>query len=402
MTHLTRLSFFITAILLLTARAPRAAEVPADTAKSSSLDQLQNRFQSGLDAVRSKHDLPGLTAAYALPDGRILAFATGLADKEAGAKMTPDSRMPAGSIGKMFVAATALGLSLEGKLSLDDRIEKWLGTEPWFSDLPNAHEITLRHLLMHRSGLADHIYDPKWGAAARRMVSNLDKSPDTYFTPAENIQFILKRDPLCRPGQEFHYTDTGYIVLGLVIERAGKATYYDQVRERFLTPLQLKLTEPANHRDIAGLAAGYLAPENPFGLPAKITRDGTLCYNPATEWTGGGLVSNPQDLVRWAKALFEGKALSRPYLDQLLAADLSDKDKPHKYALGVSMNHDDLGASYGHGGWSVGYLSHLEYFPAQSVAVAVQVNTDARDNLLPDVRALIREVLEAVGSSVPH
>lgn len=397
MAYFARLAVLITTMLLLATNATQAAEVTADTTKPSSLDQLRLRFQSGLDSIRSKHDLPGLTAAYALPDGHICAFATGLADKETGAKMTPDSRMPAGSIGKMFVAATALGLSLDGKLSLDDKIEKWLGSEPWFSVLPNAHDITVRHLLMHRSGLADHIYDPKWIAAARRMVSNLDKSPDTYFTPADNIQFILKRDPLCRPGQEFHYTDTGYLVLGLVIERAGKTTYYDQVRERFLKPLGLKLTEPADHRDLAGVAAGYLAPDNPFGLPTKITRDGKLRYNPATEWTGGGLVSNPQDLVRWAKSLFEGQALSKPYLDQLLAADKSDQDKPHKYGLGVYINHDDRGTSYGHGGWSVGYLSHLEYFPNQRVAVAVQVNTDARDNLLPDVRALIREVLNATG-----
>ena len=81
------------------------------------LAELQARFQAGLDTIRDKYDLPGITAAYALPDGRVVAFATGLADKETGAKMTPDTRMPAGSIGKTFVSAMTLALVQDGKLA---------------------------------------------------------------------------------------------------------------------------------------------------------------------------------------------------------------------------------------------------------------------------------------------
>ena len=168
------------------------------------------------------------------------------------------------------------------------------------------------------------------------------------------------------------------------------------MRQRFLEPLKLKLTEPADHRDIPNLAAGYLSPKNPFGLPEKITADGKLRYNPATEWTGGGMVSNPQDLVRWAKTLYEGRALEKPYLDELLATDPKDQDKPSKYGLGVYVTKSDLGTSYGHGGWSVGYLTHVAYYPAQRVAVAVQTNTDVRDDMLGDLMALIKDVLQTV------
>src|SRR5262249_36331795 len=153
---------------------------------------------------------------------------------------------------------------------------------------------------------------------------------------------------------------------------------YDQARKRFLEPLKLKLTEPANRRDLRNLAAGYLSPGNPLGLPVKITSGGKLRYNPASEWTGGGLGSNPQDLVRWAKALYEGRALKKPYLDELLAADPKDRKKSKWYGLGVSVIQSDLGISYGHGGWSVGYLTHVAYSPAERVAVAAQVNTDVR------------------------
>jgi len=373
--------------------------VNAADGNKNHLAQLQQRFQAGLDAIVSKYELPGMTAAYVLPDGRVVAFASGLADKESGARMSVDTKMPAGSIGKTFVAATAIGLAQDGKLSLDDKVEKWLGQEPWFGDLPNGREITVRHLLMHRAGVADHIYDPQWIGEAQQMVRALDTDPDYYFKPAQLVQFILKRKPLFAPGESFKYTDTGYILAGLVIERAGGAAYYDQVRERFLEPLKLTLTEPSDHRDIPNLAAGYLSPKNPFGLPVKITADGKLRYNPATEWTGGGLASNPQDLARWAKTLYEGRALAQPYLDELLATDPKDKDKPSKYGLGVYISKSELGTSYGHGGWSVGYLSHVDYYPAQKVAVAVQTNTDVRDDMLGALMVMIQDVLKTVGSA---
>lgn len=376
-------------------QSPAQAANAASTADENHLAQLERRFQAGLDAICAKYELPGMTAAYALPDGSVVAFASGLSDKESSAKMSIETRMPAGSVGKTFVAATVVGLAQDGKLSLDDKIEKWLGKEPWFDDLPNAREITIRNLLMHRAGISDHIYDPLWIGAARKMVKSLDTDPDYYFKPAELVKFILKRKPLFPAGQAFKYTDTGYILLGMIIECASGATYYDQVRLRFLEPLKLTLTQPADHREIQNLASGYLSPKNPFGLPEKIVVDGKLLYNPATEWTGGGLVSNPQDLVRWAKSLYEGRALPKPYLAEMLATDPKDKDKSSKYGLGVYITESDLGVSYGHGGWSVGYLSHVAYYPNQQVAVAVQTNTDIRDDMLGDLISLIKELLQA-------
>ena len=359
------------------------------------LTSLKNRFQAGLDLICKKHSLPGMTAAYALPDNTVVAFASGLSDKESGTKMTIENRMPAGSVGKTFVAAMIIALAQDAKLTLDDKIERWLGKEAWFYDLPNGRDITIRHLLMHRSGLSDHVYDQEWIKEARQMVSKLDTSPDAYFKPQELVKYVLNRKPLFAAGQSFKYTDTGYILLGMIIEKAGNASYYDQVERRFLKPLHLTRTRPANHRAIPNLAAGYLSARNPFGFPEKITIDGKLRYNPLTEWTGGGLVSNPQDLVVWAKALYEEKALEKPYLNELLAAAPNEGGKPKRYGLGVYVTQSDLGTSYGHGGWSVGYLTHMVFFPAERVAVAFQVNTDVRDDLLGDINLLIREVLQS-------
>lgn len=383
------------ATALLTYGAAARSGEPA--AGDAHIEQVARQFQEGIDRICRAHELPGMTAAFALPDGRVMAFASGLADKESGAKMTIDTRMSSGSVGKTFVAATAIGLAQDGKLALDDKVQKWLGREPWFVDLPNGPELTVRHLMMHRAGLADHVNDLRFAARVRKAVG--DGDADFCFTPVELVQFILKRKPLFEPGRGYAYTDTGYILLGLVIEKAGGATYYDQLRRRFLDPLKLELTEPADRRDLPRLAAGYLAADNPLGLPQKTLENGKLRFHPGNEWTGGGLVSNPQDLVRWAKELYEGRALPQPYLEQLAATDPADRDKPSRYGLGVFVTDGELGRSYGHGGWFPGYLTHLAYYPAKRLALAVQVNTDARDDLQEDIRNLTRELLAAIGTS---
>jgi D-alanyl-D-alanine carboxypeptidase len=389
---------------LLAKGAPNieAADEPAvkggKPEQAERLAALKNRFQSGLDTICRKHSVPGMTAAYALPDGQVVAFASGLADKESGMKMQIDTRMPAGSVGKTFVAAVAVGLVQDGKLAFDDRIEKWLGNEPWFADLPNGREITVRQLLMHRSGLADHVNDPRFAVKVRDMLGSPNADPDAYLEPAEMVAFLLKRKPLFAVGRGYAYTDTGYILLGMIIERAGGAPYYDQLRRRFLEPLHLTLTLPADRRELPDVAAGYMAEKNPLGLPPKTTLDGTLRFNPLNEWTGGGLVSNPQDLVRWAAALYQGRALAKPYLDELLATDPLDNGKPSRYGLGVFVRSDELGVNYGHGGWFPGYRTQMAYYPAERVALAAQVNSDARDTLPADVVALFKDVLATVGT----
>jgi D-alanyl-D-alanine carboxypeptidase len=103
-----------------------------------------------------------------------------------------------------------------------------------------------------------------------------------------------------------------------------------------------------------------------------------MAWNPSLEWTGGGLVSNPADLVRWGRALFEGSAIKGNYLDDLLESVPIHKDNPEtRYGIAVAIRRDGpFGPSYGHGGWIPGYCSSLRYYPDADVAVAFQVNTD--------------------------
>src|ERR1041384_8377206 len=126
-------------------------------ASISNLDaDVARRFRDAAEYVRVLLDAPGLVAAAVMPDGTLRRTAVGIADKENAVVMREESRMPGGSTGKSVFAATASLLAAEGIVNFDDPLSKWLGHEPWFARLPNAAEISLRHLLMHTSGVPDH------------------------------------------------------------------------------------------------------------------------------------------------------------------------------------------------------------------------------------------------------
>ena len=393
-THKLLGSIALWAIVIALSRSHVAA------AANDSLAELNERVQSRLERLVEDFDVPGVTAAIVLADGQKVAFAAGLADREEQLPMTPNHRMPAGSVGKTFVAATALALARDGKLSLDDKVEKWLGEETWFNDLPNGRELTVRHLLMHRGGLADHVNEANFVTQVRDVVAKPGGDPDFAFKPGDLVGFILKKKPLFAAGQGYRYTDTGYILVGMILERAGGASYYQQLQSRFLKPLKLTMTVPADRRDLPELACGYLTANNPLGLPEATLLDSKLRFNPANEWTGGGLVSNPQDLARWAKLLYEGKALGQGCLEEMLTTSPQDSEKPTRYGLGVFVTDNaKLGTSYGHGGFFPGYLTRMAYYPKQRVALAIQFNTDhPKAGALDELSELTADVLKTLGT----
>jgi len=356
---------------------------------------LTKKFQAALDGYRMQHGFPGATAAYVLPDGTVGIAATGAADVEAGIPMAKQSRMLAASIGKTFVGATAIALAREDVLDLDVPISRWLGDRPWFSRLPNYTTITLRHLLTHSSGLTGHVHLQSFAAeVARRWRVN-----GNPFTPEDLIGFVLDLPPLFEAGKGWAYTDTGYILIGLVIEQLTGRSYYAEIEERFLSPRGLTLTAPADSRALPGLAAGYMAEDNAFGFPRKtITAKGELAWHPGFEWTGGGLVSNSRDLALWGSALFGGRAMAGPYLDEMLKSVRISPDTPDiQYGAGVGVYRTSpFGPVYGHGGWIPGYSSSLRYYPVHGVSIAFQINTDI--GIADDSTPVMREMEAGLAS----
>lgn len=346
-----------------------------------------------VERARADTRVPGVSAAFALPDGRVGAAVAGLADVEAEARMTPETRFLAGSIGKSFHAALAVALAHERIVDLDAPISRWIGREPWFTRLPNARELTLRHLLQHQSGLIDHIYSIRF--AARQLGLRMFASDDAVFQPEELIEIALDREPTFRAGEGFAYGDTNYVLAGLVIERATGRSPFDQIEERFLAPLGLADITPARTRRIANLAAGYQLPLNLFLLPPKMTSEDGLRVHPMLESTAGGFAATPRDLVRWGKALFEGRALPADATEEMTRHTVASGDG-RRYGLGVYRYETPLGHAWGHGGYFPGYRSGFLYFPDARIAVAVEVNLDVG----ADVHELMLEIAQRVRRDV--
>ncbi len=359
-------------------------------------------FQSELDALQREYQFPGATAAYVLEDGRSGVVSTGFADLESRTPMQPSTRILAASIGKTFVSATVLALAHEGRLGLDDDISIWLGDEDWFHRLPNSESITVRDLLSHTAGIANHVDDPVFAADFQQRWTETENS----FTPVALIEYALDKPPLFEPGEGWAYSDTGYVLLGLIIEKATGRSYYDEVEQRFLVPLDLTLTSPSDRRELPDLATGYMSPENQFGLPERTKgTNGLMLWNPAIEWTGGGLVSNSRDLARWAKVLFEGQAFEGEYLGDLLReVQIDPSFGDVGYGAGVSIHRESpIGTWYGHSGWIPGYTSTLRYYVDQKAALAFQINTDigivdGSTNLYDAMASRLEKIIAGTGT----
>jgi D-alanyl-D-alanine carboxypeptidase len=361
------------------------------------LRSLRNRIQAKLDELRAGAEFPGATVGFVLADGRAASVSTGLADVEAGTRLKPSDRMLAGSIGKTFVSAVVLQLVEEGKLNLDEKIERWFRGDAWFARLPNGRDLTLRMLMTHSSGIPEHVLDKNFLAAIKQ-------SPYRIWKPEELIAWVLDAKPLFAAGKGFNYADTNYILVGMIFERASGKSIYSEVERRILRPLKLSRTIPSDRPVLPEVITGYSRADSPFGIEGRMIVNGRFLFDPQMEWCGGGFASTAGDLANWAKALYEGKVIKPPTVAQLLSGvDTGDGrggGSGAKYGLGVQIRRGEFGPDYGHGGWFPGYLSEMEYFPEHRVAVAIQFNTDAARSLKGSPRGYVMEMMKIISSEL--
>ena len=353
--------------------------------------RLKSVLQEKLNAFHAAGKFPGATAGFALPDGASFGLAVGVSDVSAKLPMREGDLMLQGSVGKTYAAAVALQLVAERRLALDDKIEKYLGAEKWFGRLPNARATTVRMLLNHTSGLVRYEFK-------EQFTKDLTARPEKVWKPAELVAYVLDTPAPFAAGQGWEYSDTNYIVLGMIIERVTKRGYYDEVRRRLLRPLRLRHTVPSDSRVIRGLAQGYAGPNNPFGGTDAMIVGGKFAVNPQFEWTGGGMASTAEDLARWAKAMYEGRAFDARLLPEMLDGVPAKLGPEAKYGLGVIIRPTALGASYGHSGFFPGYVTEMMYFPDLKIAVAVQVNTSAARATGRPLARVVVELAETVAN----
>lgn len=354
---------------------------------------LQAALQRKLDEWHKAGSFPGATIGVVLANGESFGLAVGFSDRETRTPMKPTDQMLAGSVGKTFAAATAMQLINEGKIGLDDKIEKYLGREPWFSRLPNAKDITVRQLMNHTSGLVRYEFK-------EQFTKDLTANPEKVWKPAELVAYLLDEKPPFEAGKGWDYSDTNYIVLGMIIEKVTGKRFYDEANRRLLKPLKLTETIPQDGPRLKGVVQGYAGPNNPFGGTDAMIVKGKFAINPQFEWTGGGYVSTARDLARWAKMIYEGKAFSPDLLPQVLegvAAPMLGRET--KYGLCVIIRKTTVGTSYGHSGFFPGYMTDMMYFPEHKVAVAVQVNTSVGRSLGKPLGRVLVEMMELIAVS---
>ncbi len=323
-----------------------------------------------LEEERAESELPGLRAAVRFADGSTVSASAGLADLENAVPLDDAAGMPGGSTGKTFAAALTLLLVEDGALALDDPVSKWLGGTDWFEDLPNAETMRVRHLLSHSSGMGDYPSTMRyitlsiWRALRR----------GTIRFEVEELIAMVDREPLFPAGEGHAYTDAGYLVLGRVLEAASGRAYFDLLEERILAPLGLDEVRPQDRSILPGVIPGYIAGAR------NLRDDGSMKVDPSSEWTGGGLVTNPTMLARFYGALAEGRVLRAESLASMLDSGWRDPLAPGRhYGFGVFV-HDD-GARFGHGGRWPGYRTQVMHYAESGATVAVQTNSDASVDL---------------------
>jgi D-alanyl-D-alanine carboxypeptidase len=248
---------------------------------------------------------PGATAIVAGRSG-IWRGAIGNAVLKPLRPMRFEDRIRVASITKSFVATVVLQLVNEGRLSLDDTVDQRL---PGLLRL--GSQITVRQLLNHTSGFATGDDSPDAEALYRQHLAN----PEHFHVPVRRMIALANGRPLhFEPGTNFHYTNTGYDVLGLIVERVTDGSLEAALTERIFEPLNLRHTsfEPTALQSDRGLAHGYAIEGSDLPASSDVTRAGLF-----GRWASAGSVSNAEDVATFYSALFGGRLLPQRLLNEM-------------------------------------------------------------------------------------
>ncbi len=302
------------------------------------------------------------TVLVARGDEVLLSEGYGSANLEWNIKNAPSTKFRLGSITKQFTAAAILKLAEQGKLAVDDTVKThWSGA-------PAAWDaITIRHLLTHTSG-----------------IPNLTSFPDMQTwklqqsTPLKTIGYFRDKPLDFAPGERMSYSNSGYIVLGYLVERASGQDYAQFLRDSIFEPLGMKDTGYDLHATIVpNRASGYTTTTS--GLRNAPYIDMTVPFG------AGALYSTTEDLLRWTQGLFGGRVLSAASLEAMTTPLLNN------YAFGVSVREASGRKVIEHGGGIEGFNTLLAYYPDSRITVAVlgNVNGQAPTELAAQLGALV-------------
>lgn len=344
--------------LMLSVAPARAATLEATPATDVARSELNTALN---DVVAA--GVPGIIVRVQDPHRAARQYTAGVDDLATGAALRPTAQFRIGSITKTFVATIVLQLVGEGRLRLDEPVAQRLPRL-----LSNGAQITVRQLLNHTSGLPDYANDPELLAG---IVQN------RVWHPRELIAIAAKHPQLFPPGSAWSYSNTNYIVAGLLIEAVTGHPLASELNRRIFSPLHLNQTSfPVGNAPLTGYYAhGYLTTEvnpTPDGQPLDVTG-----YNPSHAWAAGAIVSTATDLSTFYQALMHARLISPALLAQMtttVAEDPTDPNSTFRYGLGLQRVNDTCGVNWGHGGAIYGY-EDLAYWNANTGRTVVIAST---------------------------
>ncbi len=356
---------------------------------SSQLTAKQNQnqtIQNTLNSLVSENYLPGLNFSIIYKDGEQENYSAGLADVERGINMDGDKVMFTGSIGKTFAVTLLMQLVDEGKVELNKKFIEYFPNTEWLKNIPNINDFTVLMLLQHSSGLPRYVNHMEVWETTR-------DNPDKVWSYEDRLSHIYNDEPVNEAGKEWNYSDTGYLLIGMLDEKFF-GDYYTNVKERVLIPQTLSETYGAITRDLPNLAVGYSKfPE--FLTPEITVVEGRYYFNPQMEWTGGGFASTTSDLAKWAKLYYDGELFSDS-LKQKIVTPKFETGENEKYGAGSFIFNTKHGLAYGHTGLMPGYRSIFIYFPEKEIACALQMNCDygtSKISLIEYVERIMESIL---------
>ncbi len=352
-TALKRFGTTAAAVVAVAVGLGLSASSPATASTASTSKSLADRTEAATGRDLSSlvegtvaAGAPG--AAARVNDGRaVRVAAAGLADLQLDRPMRPELNYRAGSLAKPMVATVVLQLVGEGKLALTDTVERWLP-----GILPYGDQVTVRQLLTMTSGVPEYLRGPiafgTYGPLPDRLRS---------WNPRQLVALVAQRPPTFPAGTGFEYSNTNYVLAGLVIEAATGSRVGRELSRRIFRPLHLNDTWfPVHSPTIPGRHAhGYSLRIDPERGPleAEPLRDVTL-LDPSFAWAAGALVSDLDDLTRFLRALLGGRLLP-PTLLREMTTQVDTGDPEASYGMGLEFIHTPCGTVVGHSGSIAGF-----------------------------------------------
>lgn len=313
-------------------------------------DQKILEIKEYLGTVFSE-DYPGCQVLVVQEGKLLIKEAYGLADLSPKRKLTTNYSMPIGSLTKQFTAMAVFILEQENKLNVDDDVSKY------FPNATNLKGIKIFHLLTHTSGVIDYFKIDKWRA---------DLSQD--LTPSETFSLIIDEDLEFKPGTQSSYSNSGYHVLGLIIEKVTGKPLNEFIREKILSPLEMTHTYfIEDEREDIRLVKGYEYSSNgKYIEPFEISK--TRFY------AGGSLITNIDDLLKWDNALYSELLLNKKELKKYFSPFVTTDGDTLAFASGWECIGRNI-KIFGHGGGTNGFVSQVYRIPSEKIFVAILMNS---------------------------